>query len=93
MNNTILQIPIKQSLRNLATSKAEQMGFSSLQEVVRVFLNRMAMGEINVNFEPMITLSAKNDKRYAKIIDDIKSGKTKTKAFSDVNSLIEYLNK
>lgn len=93
MNSTILQIPINKSLRDQAASKAEKMGFSSLQEVIRLFLNKMAVGEINVTFEPVVTLSSKNDKRYARMIDEVKSRKVKTKTFSDVGSLMEYLNK
>lgn len=92
MNNTVLQIPIDKNIRNQAAAFAEKMGFSSLQEVVRLFLNRVAAGEINVSFEPTVKLSAKNDKRYAKIIDEIKSGKAKTKTFNDTESLINYLN-
>lgn len=93
MNSTVLQIPINKNLRDQAASKAERMGFSSLQEVVRVFLAKIASGEINVAFEPTVTLSAKNDKRYARMIDEIKSGKVKTKTFSSVSSFMKYLNK
>ncbi len=92
MNSTVLQVPIDQTLRDQAALRATKMGFSSLQEVVRVFLNKMAIGEISVSFEPTVTLSAKNDKRYAKMIDDIESGKVKTKSFSNTASLMEYLN-
>lgn len=92
MNSTILQIPIDKNIRNQAASYAEKMGFSSLQEVVRLFLNKIATGEMDVTFEPVVKLSAKNDKRYTKMIEDIESGKVKTKAFDDVESLMNYLN-
>lgn len=91
MNTTILQVPINKNIRDQALTAAEKMGFSSLQEVVRLFLSRVATGEINVTFEPAVKLSDKNDKRYSKIIEEIKSGKAKLKSFSDVNSLMEYL--
>lgn len=84
---------MKRDLRDLATAKAEKMGFSSLQEVVRVFLSRVASGEMRVELEPAVTLSVKNDRRYAKMIEDIKTGRAKTKSFSDVSSLMQYLNK
>lgn len=90
--NTILQIPINKNLRDQAASKATKMGFSSLQEAVRVFLNKVAIGELNIKFEETVTLSDKNDKRYAKMIDEIETGKVKTKTFSDTKSLMEYLN-
>ena len=91
MNSTTLQVPINKSMRDQAASKAEKMGFSSLQEVVRLFLSKMATGEIDVAFEPKVTLSSKNDKRYAQMIKDVKTGRVKTKTFSDTSSLIEYL--
>lgn len=91
MDNTILQIPVNKNIRNQAALAAEKMGFSSLQEVVRLFLNKVAKGQIDIAFEPTVTLSAKNDERYAKMMSDIKSGKVKTKSFSNVNSLMEYL--
>lgn len=81
MNSTILQIPIDKNIRNQAASYAEKMGFSSLQEVVRLFLNKIATGEMNVTFERSVQLSPKAIKRYDKIIDEIDSGKVKYKTF------------
>lgn len=92
MNSTILQIPIDKNIRQKATSYAEKMGFSSLQEVVRLFLNKVATGEIDVAFEQNVQLSAKAINRYNKIIDEIESGKTKTKSFTDVDRLMKHLN-
>lgn len=79
MNSTILQIPIDKNIRNQAASYAEKMGFSSLQEVVRLFLNKIAIGEIGVTFEQNVPLSTKAIKRYNKIINEIDSGKVKYK--------------
>ena len=81
MNSTILQIPNDKNIRNQAASYAEKMGFSSLQEVVRLFLNKIATGEMNVTFERSVQLSPKAIKRYDKIIDEIDSGKVKYKTF------------
>lgn len=93
MNSTILQIPINKSIRDQAASKAEKMGFSSLQEVVRLFLSKVATGQIDVTFEePSIQLSSRAIKRYDKMIDEIESGKVKTESFTDVKSLMNYLN-
>lgn len=90
--STILQVPVDKSLRDRAASKAQKMGFSSLQEAVRVFLNKIAAGEVNVKFEETVQLSPKAVKRYNKIIDEIESGKVKSKAFTDTDSLMKYLN-
>lgn len=41
MKRNILQIPIKVELRKLAEKEADSLGFSSLQEMVRVMLTQM----------------------------------------------------
>ena len=92
--NTILQVPINKDLRSKAASAAEKMGFSSLQETIRVFLNQLASNEIRVSFEPpAVKLSAKNERRYSKMIDDIEKGRVKLKTFDSVDSLMADLNK
>lgn len=92
MNSTILQVPINKNIRDQALTAAEKMGFSSLQEVVRLFLSRVATGEINVTFESAVKLSPKNEKRYNKMIDEINSGKDKVKKFTSVADLMKDLN-
>ena len=92
MQNTILQVPIDKNIRNQAASRAEKMGFSSLQEVVRLFLNKIAGGEVNFTFEENIQLSPKATARYNKMIDEIESGKAKTKTFTNTKSMMKYLN-
>ena len=77
--NTILQIPIDKNIRNQAISRIEKMGFSSLQEIVRVFVSKIAAGEVNVRFEDTVQLSPKAVKRYNKIIDQIELGKAERK--------------
>lgn len=93
MNTTILQIPVNKQVRDQAASVAEKMGFSSLQEVVRLFLNKMAAEEIGVRFEGTIRLSPEAVKRYNKMIDEIDSGKVKLKGYSDVDEMIRDLDK
>ncbi len=92
MNSTILQIPVNKNLRDQAASRAERMGFSSLQEVVRLFLNKIALGEIDVSFEPTVQLSPKAIKRYNKMIDEIEAGKNITGPFTDVGEMMKYLH-
>lgn len=91
MNNTILQVPIKKDVRKRAATVAEEMGFSSLQEAVRVFLNKLAVGEMNIRFEETVQLSPRATKRYDKILDDIKKGKNLYEA-KDVDDLMRQLN-
>ncbi len=93
MDSTILQIPVTKQLRSDALKAAERQGFSSLQEVVRVFLNQFANQNINVTFSfPPVALSSTNEKRYEKMVADVASKKTKTKRFNNVADLIKDLN-
>lgn len=91
---TVLQVPLNIDLRKEAEKQALAQGFSSLQEAVRVFLKKLAKGTMGITFEDeeAVQLSVKNARRYDKMIEDIRSGKVKTKTFSDVSSLMKDLN-
>jgi len=91
--NTILQVPISKDLRDKADFAAEKMGFSSLQEAIRLFLNKVAKGDINITFEETVQLSPRAIKRYNKIIEEIESGKVKMESFSGIESLTKHLNR
>lgn len=93
MDSTILQIPVTKQLRVDALKAAERQGFSSLQEVVRVFLNQFANQNINVTFSfPPAAMSSTNEKRYGKMVADVASKKTKTRRFNNVADLVKDLN-
>lgn len=92
MKNTVLQVPINKNLRDQATTAAEKMGFSSLQEIVRLFLSKVARQEITLTFEETIQLSPQAIKKYNKIIDEIDSDQTRIETFTDVKSLMRHLN-
>ena len=49
--NTILQVPVDKEVKNKATAAAQRLGFSSLQEAVRLFLNKMAAQQLEIKFE------------------------------------------
>lgn len=91
MDTTTLQVPLTKQLKASATSVAEEYGFSSLQEVVRVLLTKLSKRELAVSIEqfPAVKLSAKNEKRYAKMDEDFKAGKNVYTA----NSLEEFFDK
>mgnify|MGYP001593162805 FL=1 len=94
MNTTILQVPIDKTLRNQAAIAASSLGFSSLQEAVRVFLAQLPTQTVKLSFAPNpIQLSAKAIKRYNKIGDEIDSGKARLKRFDSVDEMFKYLNK
>jgi len=93
MNTTILQVPINKTVRDQAADAASKLGFSSLQEAVRVFLAQLPTQTVKITFEhPPVQLSAKAIKRYDKMSEDIESGKAKTKSFDNVEDMMKYLN-
>jgi len=92
MNTINLQIPIRKDLKIAATEAALEQGFSSLQEAVRVFINKMAQKTIDVIFTPKtIKLSPKAIRRYNKISEDIEKGIGIYEA-KDVGDLMRQLN-
>lgn len=75
MNQTTLQIPIDKRLRDKARKAARGQGFSSLQEIVRVFLSQMAEKGLQIGFvSEGILLSNTNEKRYLTMLDDKETG-------------------
>lgn len=92
MDSTILQVPMSKSLRDEAEAIVSGMGFSSLQEAVRVFLSQLKAKTINISFQPKpIQLSKKAVGRYNKMIDEVDSGKEKLVSFEDVGQMMKYL--
>lgn len=94
LQRTVLQVPLPKELKLSAEKAALDAGFSSLQEVLRVFMKKFANKKIDLNFEEgnVVYLSEKNDKRYEKMMRDIKSGKEKIYHAKDVDDLIKQLN-
>lgn len=90
---TVLQIPLDASLRKDAEKQALEQGFSSLQELVRVFLKQMAKGVAGITFEreEVVLLSPRAIKRYNKISEDFRKGKNVYSAKS-VDDLMTQLH-
>lgn len=93
MKRTVLQIPLQPELKKAAEKQAESAGFSSLQEVVRVFLReyvdkKLAIQVSHIDDEP--PLSAKAARRYERILKQIKAGKGVTKT-DNLDELFAYL--
>ena len=81
MNTTTLQIPINKSLKSAAQEEAEKLGFSSLQEAVRLFLTQLVKKTITINFtrqEPDEILTPKQEavlnRKLKQALADIKKG-------------------
>lgn len=93
MDTTTLQVPLSKALKSNATDVAKEYGFSSLQEIVRVMLSKLAKKEFVISFGeqfPTVALSAKNEARYAKMEEDFKANRNVYTANS-VNDLMTRL--
>ena len=92
MQRVVLQIPLPKELKVGAEKAALEAGFSSLQEVLRVFMKKFASKKIALTFEEeVVYLSHKAEKRYAKIDEDIKQGKNVYEA-TDVDDFLKQLH-
>lgn len=86
-----MQIPVSKSLKSDATLVAKDYGFSSLQEIIRVLLTKLARRQLTVQIEEMVTpLSRQAEKRYLRMEKDFETGKN-VKTFSTVEELMEDL--
>lgn len=77
-NRVILQVPMPKSLKEQAETVSTDYGFSSLQEVIRIILAKLAKKELIFTVqetEKIIHLSTAAQKRYKKAIDDIKKNR------------------
>jgi antitoxin component of RelBE/YafQ-DinJ toxin-antitoxin module len=94
MNQIInLQIPIKTDLRDQALAGARSLGFTNLQDSIRIFLQQLALNNFDISFQTKpVVLSEKNNRRYSKIIDDIDSGREKTIVTKSTKDMIKYLD-
>jgi len=77
-----LQVPMSADLKTAAEMTAKDYGFSSLQETIRLILNKLVKREliISVGEPEESTLSSKAEKRYLAMIKDIRKGKNVTKS-------------
>lgn len=48
--NTVLHVPLNKELKSNAEEVAKKQGYSSLQEVIRIFITLFANGEIKTTF-------------------------------------------
>lgn len=92
MSKTTLQIPLDTVLRRDAEEAAKEQGFSSLQELVRVILKKVAGGKIEFRIEEGVRLSNKAVKRYDEMTEDVAAGKVETKVFNNTDDVMDYLN-
>ncbi len=93
MSNVIVQVPMEKAVRDRAVLAVQKQGFSSLQEAFRVVAVKFATQKLDFSLkeaEPVIKLSKRAEKRYAKMEEDFKKGKN-FHTFNNVNDLMKYL--
>lgn len=92
MDTTILQIPVEKSLRDEALIAFQKMGFSSLQDAVRLYLHKAVKGVIDFQLVDTVQLSPRAIKRYNKLFNNIDSGKETLYEAKDVDDLMRHLH-
>ena len=96
--NTTLHVPLNKETKRRAEEKAKEQGYSSLQEVIRVFISSFAKGEVKPFFilsEPVQILTQEQetyfDKREKEVKQAIKQGKAHR--VHTVKDMLEVLEK
>lgn len=90
MNKVNLQIPVTRELKNSAEQVAIELGFSSLQDSIRLFLTNLAKKSFSVTFvQNQPVLSEKATKRYKKVIQEIRHNQ----GVHEIRSADDLMNK
>jgi len=94
-DTTIIQVPTTKLFRDEMAQIANDMGFSSLQDLIRFNLTQIKnkfLVPTMVSAYPTIKLSPKAAARYDKMAEEIEMGKVKTVTFNNINDISNYLN-
>ncbi len=79
MQRTIVQVPMSQDLKEKAELVSADMGFSSLQETIRVLLTKLSKREFTFRVEEaeeeITKLSPAAERKLKKAAEDIKAGR------------------
>lgn len=89
---TVLQVPLSAVIRDQALVAAQELGFSSLQEAIRILLVKLAARRLTISIEEnIIPLSSAAEKRYTKMDRDFAEGKN-VRTAKTVADLINQLH-
>lgn len=94
MQRVVVQVPMSKELKEKAELVSSDLGFSSIQETIRVLLTKLSKREFNLKVEEVeeITyLSPAAEKKFKKAIEDIKAGRNVTKT-KNIDELLTLLN-
>ena len=78
MQRVILQVPMSKDLREKAEAVSSDLGFSSIQETIRVLLTKLSKKEFSLKVEDVEEvnyLSPAAEKKFKKAVEDIKAGR------------------
>ncbi len=94
MQRVIIQVPMSKELKEKAEAISSDLGFSSLQEIIRVILTKLSKRELNVRVEEkteeITHLSKAAERRFKKAVEDIKAGRNIVEA-SDAEDFLRKL--
>jgi len=78
MQRIVVQVPMTRDLKEQAEVVSSDMGFSSLQEAIRVLLTKLSKKEFSLRVEEVEEvrhLSPAAERKFKKAIEDIKAGR------------------
>ncbi len=93
MQRVIVQVPMSKDLKKNAEIASLDLGFSSLQEAIRVLLTKLSKKEFNLKVEEVeeITyLSKSAERKFKKALEDIKAERNITKT-KNADELLQLL--
>ncbi len=94
MQRVIVQVPMTRELKNKSEIVSADLGFSSIQEAIRVLLTKLSKREFNLKVEEaeeITDLSPAAERRFKKAVEDIKAGRNITKT-KNIDELLSLLN-
>ncbi len=94
MQRVIVQVPMSKELKEKSEIVSSELGFSSVQETIRVLLTKFSKREfsfkVEENVEEITHLSPAAERKFKKAVEDIKAGKNITKT-ENVEELLTLL--
>lgn len=94
MQRVIVQVPMNKDLKERAEVVSSDLGFSSVQEIIRVLLTKLSKKELSLRVEEaeeIKYLSPRAERKFKEAVKDIKAGRNVTKT-KNVDELLELLH-
>ncbi len=94
MQRVIVQVPMSKELKNKAEAVSSDLGFSSVQEIIRVLLTKFSKREFNFKVEEVeeiADLSPRAERKFKKAVEDIKAERNITKT-KNVDEFLKLLH-